>query len=259
MLDPTVPTNPVYRVVSNLTNGEKYNLLYHHVKPSTLTALPSTNVRGKNRKFNASWLEKYPWLLYSPKVDGVFCGPCSILLPYSDRADKGLLVNKPLCNWAKLSNSLMKHSLPAYHRDCLLKADVLKTTVEKPSSCINVIINNSLQKRMNENRHIIRQIVRAVIYLAKQGLPLRGDVEDVNSMKNPGHFLALLKDYSTEDEILYQHLHSPKAKNATYVSSTTQNDIINLIGYDLLLTAIISEVKEAQCWLMKRPRIMWST
>ena len=98
---------------------------------------------------------------------------------------------------------------------------------------------------MNENRHIIRQIVHAVIYLAKQGLPLRGDVEDVNSMKNPGHFLALLKDYSTEDGILYQHLHSPKAKNATYVSSTTQNDIINVIGYDLLLTAIISEVKEA--------------
>ena len=29
------------------------------------------------------------------------------------------------------------------------------------------------------------------------------------------------------------------------MSSTTQNDIINVIGYDLLLNTIISEVKEA--------------
>ena len=185
-----MPTDPVYTAVSNLSNGEKYNLLYHHVKPPTV--LPSTNVQGKNRKYNVSWLEKYSLLLYSPKVDGVFCGPCSILLSSSDSADKGLLVNKPLSNWAKLSNTLSSHSLLRYHQDCVLKVDVLKTTVEIPSCCINVVINSSLQKRMNENRHIIRQIVHAVIYLAKQGLPLRGDVEDINGVKNPGNFLALL-------------------------------------------------------------------
>ena len=147
LLDPTVPTDPVYRAVSNLSNGEKYNLLYHHLKPPTV--LTSTNVQGKNRKFNVSWLEKYSWLLYSPKVDGVFCGPCSILLSSSDRADKGLLVNKPLSNWEKLSNTLSSHSSLRYHRDCVLKVDVLKTTVEIPSSYINVMINSSLQK-MNE-------------------------------------------------------------------------------------------------------------
>ena len=87
--------------------------------------------------------------------------------------------------------------------------------------------------------------MRAVIYLAKQGLPLRGDVEDINGVKNSGHFLALLKDYASKDEILYQHLYFPKGRNATYMSSTTQNNIINFIGYDLLLNAIISEVKEA--------------
>lgn len=245
LLDPTAPTDSLNRVVSSLTNSEKYNLLYHHVKPPTPTALPSTNVRGKNRKFNVSWLEKYPWLLYSPKIDGVFCGPCSLLLSSSDRADKSSLVNKPFSNWAKLSFTLNKHSSLAYHRDCMVKADALKSTVQNPGSSINVMINSSLQKRMDENRHIIRQIVRAVVYLAKQGLPFRGNVESISSVKNPGNFLALLKDYATEDKILYQHLHSPKAKNATYISSTTQNDIINIVGNDLLLNAIISEVQES--------------
>jgi hypothetical protein len=29
-----------------------------------------------------------------------------------------------------------------------------------------------------ENKQIIQQIVRAILFLAKQGLPFRGDVED---------------------------------------------------------------------------------
>ncbi len=72
------------------------------------------------------------------------------------------------------------------------------------------------------------------LYLAKQGIPFRGDVEKISSPKNPGNFLALLKSYAETDEILYNHLYSPKLRNATYLSPTTQNDIINIIGYDML-------------------------
>ena len=41
------------------------------------------------------------------------------------------------------------------------------------------------------------------------------------------------------------HLNTPKAKNETYVSPSTQNDIINIIGYDVILSGIVSEVKAA--------------
>ena len=44
---------------------------------------------------------------------------------------------------------------------------------------------------MDENRHIIRQIVRAILFLGKQGLPFRGDNEDLNITKNLGNFFAL--------------------------------------------------------------------
>ena len=49
-------------------------------------------------------------------------------------------------------------------------------TIENPASRIDVMTDNSIQARMKENRHIMCQIVRAVIFLAKQGLPFRGDV-----------------------------------------------------------------------------------
>ena len=53
----------------------------------------------------------------------------------------------------------------------------------------------------------------------------------------------MLKDYATTDKILFDHLNnSPRAKNATYIPPSTQNDVI---GSDLILSGIVSEVKAA--------------
>ena len=70
-------------------------------------------------------------------------------------------------------------------------------------------------------------------------------LKGVQTNKNTGNFLALLKDYAATDDVLFKHFNSPWAKNAIYVSPITQNDIINVIGYDLILTNIILEVKDA--------------
>ncbi len=65
-------------------------------------------------------------------------------------------------------------------------------------------------------------------------------------VKNPGNFLALLKVFAESDEVLYNHLHNPKAKNAKHLSPQTQNELINIIGYDVILSKIVSEVKRAK-------------
>ena len=77
-------------------------------------------------------------------------------------------------------------------------------------------------------------------------LPLRGDAEGVCSQKNPGNFLALLKMLAESDSLLHSHLYQPRAKNATYLSPRTQNEIISVIGYDVVRAKIISEVKKAR-------------
>ena len=79
----------------------KYSLLYHHV--ALPNVLPCTHSYGGNHKFGVSWLERYPWLLYSPNLDAVFCGQFSLLLPSVQRRDKGLLVNRPFSNWVKIA------------------------------------------------------------------------------------------------------------------------------------------------------------
>ena len=176
----------------------------------------------------------------------MFCGTCALLLQKDKRRDKALLVNKPFSNWVKLSDALNTHSKHSYHHDALQSADVLKTTIENPSSRIDVIVSNTLQSRIVENKHILQQIVCVIIFLTKQGLPLRDDAEDVCSQKNPSNFLALLKMLAESDSLLHSHLYQPRAKNATYLFPRTQNEIISDIGYDVVRAKIISEVKKAR-------------
>ena len=132
---------------------------------------------------------------------------------------KGILVNKPFNNWVKISDTLMKHSQLVYHRNCMQAADALKDSIVNPtSSRIDIFSDSWLQTRIAQNKHILQQIVRAIVFLGKQGLAFCGDNEDINSSKNPGNFLALLKDYAEHDEILKAHLQHPLARNATYIS-----------------------------------------
>ena len=243
-LDPTRSIEAICTAITSLSQDEKYSLLYHHIEPPDV--LPSKLLRSVKRKFNVTWLERYPWLRYSPKLDGVFCGPCSLLLSSQKRKDKGLLVNRAYSNWSKISNAVSSHSSLSYHKDCLQDADILKATVDNPASCIDVMASSTLQVQMEENKQIMKQIVRAIVYLAKQGVSLRGDVEDVNLKKNLGNFLALLKDYAESDPILHKHLYTPKARNATYTSPRSQNEIINVIGYDCILSDIVTEIKNAK-------------
>ena len=49
-----------------------------HVQPPKI--LSTTFFHRCNQKINISWLGKYSWLQYSPKLDRVFCGPFPLLL-----------------------------------------------------------------------------------------------------------------------------------------------------------------------------------
>ena len=118
--------------------------------------------------------------------------------------------------------------------------------MENPSSRVDVMTNTLIQHQIKDNKHVLRQIVQAIIFLGKQGLPLRGDKEDISySTKNPGNILAFLKMLSKKDPLLFRHLHTPRAKNATYLSPRMQNEVISIIGNDIILTDIIDEVKKA--------------
>ena len=243
LLLPSKSVDEITSTMHNLSNSEKYSLLFNHIEPPRV--LPGTYAFGCSRKFNIEWLTTYAWLRYSPKLDAVFCGPCSVLLAADNRADKGLLVNRPFSQWVKLSDSLSRHAKLVYHHQAVQSADILKNSIENPNSRLDIMSSHILQSRIMENKHIFNQIVRAIEYLAKQGLSFRGHRESIESETNPGNFLSLLRIFAENDDVLRAHLQKPKAKNATYLSPSSQNDIIEVIGFDYIRAKIIAEIKQA--------------
>ena len=160
--------------------------------------LPATHSYGCKCKFNTDWLNKYPWLVYSRANDGVYCAPCALLCSEHNRINKGFLVNVPFRNWVKVGDALATHAKHKYHAHPMQEADTLRAVVESPDSRLDVMVNTALQDRLATNKHVLQEIVRATLYLTKQGLPLRGHREQFSSSSTPGNFLALLKDRATQ-------------------------------------------------------------
>ena len=68
--------------LDNLEVGLQYELFTQFFKPSPNYKFPSVYNHGCNRRFNgAHRFKKYPWLVHSDKLDGVFCIACVIRTP----------------------------------------------------------------------------------------------------------------------------------------------------------------------------------
>ena len=170
------------------------------------------------------------------------------MLKPHERSNKGILVNAPFRNWVKISDTLSNHAKLKYHLKCSADANILHHTVMAPSARIDVFTESNIQGRIAENTHILKQIVRAILYLTRQGMALRGDSEDPTegAKHNPGNFLALLKVFAADDQILRQHLNQPRLRNATYLSPHSQNQVISIIGYDFIQASLVDEVKKSK-------------
>ena len=230
--------------IHSLTNSEKYQYLTEHFKPSKEYRFPSTYMNKCNRSFQHKWLTKYPWLVYSPELDGGFCLPCFFFA--TNRSAKGVLVNSAFTRWTKVTTTLGSHATLEYHLESLTKADAFKCGYEDPEKTIRGHFNKELVEHIAKNRLIMERIVRAILYLGKQGLALRGRGEDPRRGSNPGNFLSLLHLMAESDEVLRNHLHAPQRRNATYISPQSQNEIINVIGKDFIQHQLLCEIKEAK-------------
>ena len=118
------------------------------------------------------------------------------------------------------------HAKLEYHLDCLTKADAFKCAFEDPRKTVQGQFNKKLVDRIANNRLILERIVRAILFLGKEGLVLRGRGEGPKKGSNPGNVLSLLHLMAENDEVLRKHLHAPDKRNATYTSPQSQNEII---------------------------------
>ena len=115
------------------------------------------------------------------------------------------------------------------------------------------MLDRQFKFEVSENRKIRRSIIDTIIFLGRQGLPLRGHRDDSQyhpdvgeySTGSSGKFIEILNNRVIgEDKDLEKYLES-YSKNASYISKTTQNELIESSG-QIIKKNLLQDIKKSQ-------------
>lgn len=237
------PSDIATCIGKSLSDEDRFHLLTKHYTPPSDFSFPVTVLQKKKRRFQATWLETFKWLVYSPSADGAFCICCAL---FAKSENLGSLVKAPLKNWNKATSDMKSHEQLKYHQDAVTSAEHFSSAMTEERHDIRCQIDSNAEKQIDINRQVLASIIKTVIFCGRQGLALRADRDDgVLKDSNNSNFNELLKfRIEAGDNVLATHLATCKP-NATYVSKTTQNNLINIIG-EQIRDGILRQVREAK-------------
>ena len=114
---------------------------------------------------------------------------------------------------------------------------------------IDTSLNQQIREKLSRhnenvraNSEILRKLIKATCFLARQELPFRGHSESSESI-NRGHYVELLEYTKEHDALLNSHPQSATVFKGT--SQTVQNELTSACN-DVLLDAITDETKNAR-------------
>ncbi|XP_030047161.1 uncharacterized protein LOC115461455 [Microcaecilia unicolor] len=199
-----------------------------------LPKFPKSVFGKQNRSFTSEYYKTFSFLEYSQQLDAVFCFPCrhfsgSRVLKDSAFTEKGVR------DWKNLKKKLQKHVDSGVHKQSSERWHSLKKSTEVDSLATEL---SSHQKTVEENRDYALKITNLLLYLAKQGIALRGHDEREESA-NRGNFLELCNLFSKYDEAFARKLKG----SFNLLGHRTQNELLQ-IAADSVKAKIIQKVQE---------------
>ncbi|KAJ3649397.1 hypothetical protein Zmor_021144 [Zophobas morio] len=235
-----------------LTDEEKYQWLKNAWQPTTDFKFPLVREGKKNRSFQMSWLKGHEWLSYSKIAGGGLCKVC-IIFGWREAGTNdvklGKLVTEPLKTYKKAIETITHHENTKYQQANMVISQNFVMVMEGKSMDVVVQMRSQERKIIEENRKKLIPIIKTVILCGMQNIPLRGHRDDGDleseSSSGEGNFRALLKfRIDAGDEILLDHVNNC-AKNASYISKSTQNDLIDSCG-ELITNKIVNKIKKSK-------------
>ena len=103
-------------------------------------------------------------------------------------------------------------------------------------------------RKNKKTYQIIEALARIILLVGKQGIAYRGTekVDKSDNSRNPGHFLAIVREISNYYPFVHEHICSPFRKEAVYMNPTSQNKLIEIIGQQIIQKRFTQEIKDAQ-------------
>ena len=178
-------------------------------------------LKGEERSFRAEWCDAFSWLHYDVASDAAFCYVCTRC-----EAEKKFLVStkrdsafisKGFKYWKEGPKSFKKHQGSDCHREAVDAIIVL------PRCTKDVGELQSVEHRAEKtrNREMLLLVLQNIRYLARQGLPLRGDGDESGS-----NFMQLLRLRGIDAWL--------SKKTNKYTSPDIQNECLKLMALHIL-------------------------
>jgi len=153
------------------------------------------------------------------------------------------LISQPYCNWKDAKSDLAKHATLHYYQNSKALMDGFQWTMKEPENIIENRLSVEIEKRVLKNRAFLKSILKCTEFCGHQGIALRGHRDDSTSeAMNTGNFRALIDlRMDAGDSELREHMDTC-ARNATYVSKTAQNKLLQCIKEYMHSSCIVQGV-----------------
>ena len=206
-----------------MSDSQRFSVLTTRFEPSKGWTAPFRACGKKMRRvpdfvFSS---EQFPYLRYSPTLDGVFCASC-----YVFSTAENVLVSRPLTDWSNAKKVVDGHKCSADHLTSMTKADHLVRICNKEEQSILEFGSTAYKNKVQKNRQALSAIIEAIILCGRQNIALRGKTEERSNFKALINFRA-----KTDDDLQAHIVKAPK--HATYMSPEIQNEFISLCGQQI--------------------------
>ncbi|CAH2283897.1 zinc finger MYM-type 1-like [Pelobates cultripes] len=191
-----------------------------------------------NRRFTkANYKRRLPngeetvrnWLVYSVKLNKVFCFCCKLFATKVTTS----LTRGGYNDWKNLSQNLSIHEKSNSHLVAIRDWNELS----RRFGCGKTIDAASQRLLANETQHwqdVVKRLIGIVKYLGRQCLAFRGSRDTLYSDNN-GNYLQLVEMLATFDTVMQEHLKRIKNKDIFqhYLGKDIQNKLIILIAKEI--------------------------
>lgn len=174
------------------------------------------------RSFQATWFNRFKWLHYDLGQDAAYCFVCCKAVKegkvrLSTYIEESFLV-KGFTNWKDATRIFMKHQSCDFHKSA---AAALASRVD-----VGDMLSRQAATEKQQNRQYLLKVLSSIRFLARQGLPLRGDGDDTDSNL---HQLLVLQggDYPAIHEFL-------ERKQLKYTTHEVQNELLSIMAVQIL-------------------------
>lgn len=125
-------------------------------------------------------------------------------------------------NWKDAKVAFKNHEQTSCHKEAVQMVVVVPKCYK---DCAE-LLSTEHAKEKADNRQLLYKLLTNIRFLARQGIPLRGDGDEDN-----GNYIQLLKLRGLDDHRVFDWL---KKKSSKYISSDIQNEMLKVMSLNIL-------------------------